>query len=129
MWMYTQLKLDIKMKYSSFLDYHINDKDSDKQIFPEYKLFTRIPLYSTSVYFEDQSQPIYKKEWEFYRLKSVWNIKNYNESIEKFIKYIEPLVIEWSWHIWYEEYNKPQYELLICDWIIWQEITDAKIEF
>lgn len=114
--MYTELKLDVLMEYSEDLDKHINT---------EYDIFfwSRDVLYWWSAYFDNRETPKYSKEWELWRLKSKWNIKNYESEIEKFLKRIEKYVVSWEWHIWHEEYSKPQCILKISKWKIEEEYT------
>jgi|11BtaG_2_1085332.scaffolds.fasta_scaffold157624_2 hypothetical protein len=107
--MYTQLKLKARLKrdeeLEKFLRNHIDYAD----------WIGRSPIHSHSTYFKEDEVPKLDVFQYHTLIESIWNIKDYDNDIEKFLERIKPFVLDWEWHIWYEEYNKPQ-QLLIMNW-------------
>ena len=123
MGMYTELKLDIELDKNLdnnlvrwFNDCNMFKEDNCSKYCPKELLDTRMnDLCGGSAYFEEEPYNFFNKiENENYSLKLCINIKNYKSEIQTFLDIIDKYVIKEksNGHIWYEEYDFEDREIL-----------------
>ena len=141
MGMYTQLVLDVELRYNhdlhKILEFMMTpDDDKNYEIFDSRSegLFTTDRWYwmlrGNSAYFSDWEEPTLQVHKNAIHFTCCFNIKNYTGEIEEFLKFLNPYIIGDYIDIgtyWYEEWEKASPLVKVVDKILRYSPDKSKV--